>query len=116
METGIKVAPADEEDLAAILRILSDSYLASRLRFQALRLSRTSTTGTLLPTKTSQVYDTVVRKIERRGGVMKAVIWRGESTRLRPLTCKQPKPMVPLMDRPVMEYIVELLKIMVLPR
>lgn len=42
---------------------------------------------------------------------MKAVIMAGgESTRLRPLTCKQPKPMVPLMDRPVMEYIVELLK------
>lgn len=42
---------------------------------------------------------------------MKAVIMAGgESTRLRPLTCKQPKPMVPIMDRPVMEYIVELLK------
>lgn len=42
---------------------------------------------------------------------MKAVIMAGgESTRLRPLTCKQPKPMVPVMDRPVMEYIVELLK------
>jgi len=43
--------------------------------------------------------------------MMKAVIMAGgESTRLRPLTCKQPKPMVPVMDRPVMEYIVELLK------
>ena len=42
---------------------------------------------------------------------MKAVIMAGgESTRLRPLTCKQPKPMVPVMDRPVMEYIVELLR------
>ncbi|MGI6513840.1 MAG: sugar phosphate nucleotidyltransferase [Syntrophomonadales bacterium] len=42
---------------------------------------------------------------------MKAVIMAGgESTRLRPLTCKQPKPMVPVMDRPIMEYIVELLK------
>ncbi|MGE5405916.1 MAG: sugar phosphate nucleotidyltransferase, partial [Candidatus Saccharibacteria bacterium] len=42
---------------------------------------------------------------------MKAVIMAGgESTRLRPLTCKHPKPMVPIMDRPVMEYIVELLK------
>lgn len=42
---------------------------------------------------------------------MKAVIMAGgESTRLRPLTCKHPKPMVPVMNRPVMEYIVELLK------
>ncbi len=42
---------------------------------------------------------------------MKAVIMAGgESTRLRPLTCNQPKPMVPVLDRPVMEYIVELLK------
>lgn len=42
---------------------------------------------------------------------MKAVIMAGgESTRLRPLTCKHPKPMVPVMDRPVMEYIIELLK------
>lgn len=34
----------------------------------------------------------------------------GESTRLRPLTCKHPKPMVPVLGRPVMEYIIELLK------
>ncbi|MGE5396814.1 MAG: sugar phosphate nucleotidyltransferase [Chitinophagales bacterium] len=42
---------------------------------------------------------------------MKAVIMAGgESTRLRPLTCMHPKPLVPVLDRPVMEYIVELLK------
>jgi len=42
---------------------------------------------------------------------MKAVIMAGgESTRLRPLTCKHPKPMVPVLDRPVMEYIIELLR------
>ncbi|NLB17361.1 MAG: NTP transferase domain-containing protein [Syntrophomonadaceae bacterium] len=41
---------------------------------------------------------------------MKAVIMAGgESTRLKPLTCNLPKPMVPIVDRPVMEYIVELL-------
>lgn len=41
---------------------------------------------------------------------MKAVIMAGgRGTRLRPLTCYLPKPMVPLLDRPCMEYIVDLL-------
>lgn len=42
---------------------------------------------------------------------MKAVIMAGGSgTRLRPLTCKLPKPMVPLATRPIMEYIIGLLR------
>ncbi|MGB9791706.1 MAG: sugar phosphate nucleotidyltransferase [Thermacetogeniaceae bacterium] len=42
---------------------------------------------------------------------MKAVIMAGgEGSRLRPLTCTRPKPMVPVMDRPCMEYIVDLLR------
>ncbi len=42
---------------------------------------------------------------------MKAIIMAGgEGSRLRPLTCDCPKPMVPLMDRPVMAYALELLK------
>ena len=42
---------------------------------------------------------------------MKAVIMAGgEGSRLRPLTCDRPKPMVPLMNRPMMEHIVALLK------
>jgi len=42
---------------------------------------------------------------------MKAVIMAGgKGSRLRPLTCYLPKPMVPLLDRPCMEYIIELLK------
>ena len=42
---------------------------------------------------------------------MKAIIMAGgEGSRLRPLTCACPKPMVPLMDRPVMAYALELLK------
>jgi Nucleoside-diphosphate-sugar pyrophosphorylase involved in lipopolysaccharide biosynthesis/translation initiation factor 2B, gamma/epsilon subunits (eIF-2Bgamma/eIF-2Bepsilon) len=42
---------------------------------------------------------------------MKAVIMAGgEGTRLRPLTCNRPKPMVPIANKPVMEHIVELLK------
>ncbi|HEX2947308.1 MAG TPA: sugar phosphate nucleotidyltransferase [Clostridia bacterium] len=42
---------------------------------------------------------------------MKAVIMAGgEGTRLRPLTCCRPKPMVPVANKPVMEHILELLK------
>ena len=42
---------------------------------------------------------------------MKAVIMAGgEGTRLRPLTCNRPKPMVPVANKPVMEHIIELLK------
>ncbi len=42
---------------------------------------------------------------------MKAVIMAGgRGTRLRPLTCYLPKPMVPLLDRPCMEYSIDLLK------
>ena len=41
---------------------------------------------------------------------MKAVILAGgEGTRLRPLTSNQPKPMMPLVNRPMMEHIVSLL-------
>ena len=42
---------------------------------------------------------------------MKAVILVGGlGTRLRPLTCNTPKPMVPLMNKPMMHHIVSLLK------
>jgi mannose-1-phosphate guanylyltransferase/phosphomannomutase len=42
---------------------------------------------------------------------MKAVIMAGgEGTRLRPLTSNQPKPMMPIANRPMMEHIIELLK------
>ena len=34
----------------------------------------------------------------------------GEGTRLRPLTSNQPKPMVPVVGKPCMEHIVELLR------
>ena len=41
---------------------------------------------------------------------MKAVILAGgEGTRLRPLTSNQPKPMMPLVNRPMLEHIVTLL-------
>lgn len=42
---------------------------------------------------------------------MKAVIMAGgEGSRLRPLTCDRPKPMVPVANRPMMAHIVELLR------
>ncbi|MTI61362.1 MAG: nucleotidyltransferase [Firmicutes bacterium] len=42
---------------------------------------------------------------------MKAVIMAGgQGSRLRPLTCDLPKPMVPIVNYPVMEYIINLLK------
>jgi mannose-1-phosphate guanylyltransferase/phosphomannomutase len=42
---------------------------------------------------------------------MKGVIMAGgKGTRLRPLTCNVPKPMVPLVQKPVMQYSIELLK------
>ncbi|HVM40375.1 MAG TPA: mannose-1-phosphate guanyltransferase [Acidimicrobiia bacterium] len=41
---------------------------------------------------------------------MKAVIMAGgEGTRLRPLTSNQPKPMIPVVNRPMMEHIIRLL-------
>src|SRR5256886_8551599 len=46
-----------------------------------------------------------------RGAQMKAVVMAGgEGTRLRPLTSNQPKPMVPIVGKPCMEHILELLK------
>lgn len=43
---------------------------------------------------------------------MKAVIMAGGfGTRLRPLTCNIPKPMVPMVNRPMMLHIVDLLKV-----
>ena len=42
---------------------------------------------------------------------MKAVVMAGgEGSRLRPLTLHRPKPMVPLVDRPVIGHVIELLK------
>src|ERR1700739_5103645 len=34
----------------------------------------------------------------------------GEGTRLRPLTSNQPKPMMPIANRPMMEHVIDLLK------
>src|SRR6188472_1672611 len=46
------------------------------------------------------------------GSRIKAVVMAGgEGTRLRPLTSNQPKPMVPIVGKPCMEHIIELLKL-----
>jgi mannose-1-phosphate guanylyltransferase/phosphomannomutase len=42
---------------------------------------------------------------------MKAVVMAGgEGTRLRPMTANQPKPLLPLVNRPIMEHVLRLLK------
>ncbi|HHX25392.1 MAG TPA: NTP transferase domain-containing protein [Firmicutes bacterium] len=42
---------------------------------------------------------------------MKAVVMAGgEGTRLRPLTCNRPKPMVPVVNKPIIQHIFELLR------
>jgi mannose-1-phosphate guanylyltransferase/phosphomannomutase len=42
---------------------------------------------------------------------MKGLIMAGgEGTRLRPLTCGKPKPMIDIMGKPVMEHIIELMR------
>lgn len=52
------------------------------------------------------------KSIGKKGVVrIKGIIMSGGiGTRLRPLTCDLPKPMVPIFNRPAMEYGVELLK------
>lgn len=45
------------------------------------------------------------------GGFMRAVLMAGGSgTRLRPLTCDLPKPMVPILNRPIAEHLINLLR------
>src|SRR6202020_724930 len=45
------------------------------------------------------------------GSAVKAVVMAGgEGTRLRPMTANQPKPMLPVVNRPIMEHVLRLLK------
>ena len=42
---------------------------------------------------------------------MKAVVMAGgEGTRLRPMTSSMPKPLLPVVNRPIMEHVLHLLK------
>lgn len=43
-------------------------------------------------------------------GIQAVIMAGGEGTRLRPLTCDLPKPLVPVLGRPVMAYTLELLR------
>ena len=47
--------------------------------------------------------------LEGREAVKAIIMAGGQGTRLRPLTCDCPKPMLPLMGRPLMRYAVDLL-------
>src|SRR5213079_1204992 len=49
-------------------------------------------------------------RLERTTAMKAVVMAGGEGTRLRPLTSNQPKPMVPIVGKPCMEHIVELLR------
>src|SRR5205823_8417703 len=51
-----------------------------------------------------------LRRLERSQTVKAVVMAGGEGTRLRPLTSNQPKPMVPIVGKPCMEHILELLR------
>ena len=47
----------------------------------------------------------------RKVAVVKAVVMAGgEGTRLRPMTANQPKPLLPVVNRPIMEHVLRLLK------
>jgi mannose-1-phosphate guanylyltransferase/phosphomannomutase len=50
------------------------------------------------------------REPKAAGDVKGVVMAGGEGTRLRPLTSNQPKPMVPIVGKPCMEHIIELLR------
>ncbi|MDQ1669812.1 MAG: mannose-phosphate guanylyltransferase / phosphomannomutase, partial [Actinomycetota bacterium] len=42
---------------------------------------------------------------------MKAVVMAGgEGTRLRPMTVSMPKPLLPIVNKPIMEHVLRLLK------
>src|SRR5438067_3514750 len=51
-----------------------------------------------------------LHSVERTQAMKAVVMAGGEGTRLRPLTSNQPKPMVPIVGKPCMEHILELLK------
>jgi mannose-1-phosphate guanylyltransferase / phosphomannomutase len=57
----------------------------------------------------SNFHISKVNDVNSLGGFMRAVLMAGGSgTRLRPLTCDLPKPMVPILNRPIAEHIINL--------
>ena len=51
-----------------------------------------------------------LRWFERKCVMYAVIMAGGEGSRLRPLTCEIPKPLAPLCGKPVVEYILDLLK------
>src|SRR5204863_7571758 len=63
------------------------------------------------PRRCGSRCDVVCARRAETTAEMKAVVMAGgEGTRLRPLTSNQPKPMVPIVGKPCMEHILELLR------
>src|SRR5258708_23896440 len=55
----------------------------------------------------------MVRGASRRGALatVRAVVMAGgEGTRLRPMTANQPKPLLPVVNKPIMEHVLRLLR------
>ena len=46
----------------------------------------------------------------RPSGMKAVVMAGGEGTRLRPMTANQPKPLLPVVNRPIMEHVLRLLR------
>ena len=55
------------------------------------------------------VFGIEKKRIEDKIDIPVVIMAGGEGSRLRPLTCDLPKPMVPVMNIPIMEHIIELL-------
>jgi glucose-1-phosphate thymidylyltransferase len=55
----------------------------------------------------SNGYIVIFRIDVRRGTVKAIVLAAGEGTRLRPFTLTQPKAMVPVANRPILEYVID---------
>src|SRR5205807_6096570 len=73
--------------------------------------ARSGTAREAVPNAPTTTRGVVPRERSGRVEAVKAVIMAGgEGTRLRPLTSNQPKPMLPMVNRPMMEHIVGLLR------
>ena len=80
--------------------------LSRRRRVDGRNLARSGDSGIV-----RRAVGSVAHRPRRKDPPVKAVIMAGgEGTRLRPLTSNAPKPMLPLVNRPMMEHIIDLLK------
>ena len=56
------------------------------------------------------LYVVQVHRLDEGVTVKAVVMAGGEGTRLRPMTATQPKPLLPVVNRPIMEHVLRLLK------